>query len=66
MTKPSYTIERLYRLHKSECPDSQMSKRAIRRAVDSGELPSIRVGNRRLIRLDRFEAWQGGEHGEEV
>ena len=60
MKFPSYTIERLYALHKEHCPDSQLSKRAIRRAVDSGELPSISVGNRCLIRLDCFEDWQRG------
>lgn len=58
---PSYSIEKLYALHKSQCPDSMISKRAIREAVSSGELPSVRIGNRRLIRLDIFEKWQAGE-----
>ena len=57
---PSYSIDRLYQLHKKSCPDSMLSKRAIREAVRSGELPSVKSGNRRLIRLDVFEKWQGG------
>lgn len=64
MMYPSYTIEKLYALHKEQCPDSQLSKRAIRSAVSSGALPSVQIGNRRLIRLDVFEEWQkGGENG---
>lgn len=62
---PSYSIERLYEIHKQECPDSMISKRAIREAVASGELPSIRIGNRKLIRLDIFERWQGGEFNDD-
>lgn len=58
---PSYSIEKLYSIHKQECPDSMISKRAIREAVASGELPSVKIGNRKLIRLDIFERWQGGE-----
>ena len=61
MMYPSYTIEKLYDLHKKACPDSQLSKRAIRQAVADGALPSVKVGNRHLIRIDLFEAWQGGE-----
>ena len=58
---PSYTIEKLYALHKETCPDSQLSKRAIRQAVNDGVLPSVKIGNRRYIRSDLFEAWQGGK-----
>ena len=57
MMYPSYTIEKLYALHKEACPDSQLSKRAIRQAVNNGSLPSVKVGNRHLVRVDLFEAW---------
>ena len=57
---PSYSIDGLYQLHKQSCPDSMLFTRAIREAVRSGELPSVKSGNRRLIRLDVFEKWQGG------
>ena len=60
MMIPSYSIKKLYALHKSECPDSQISLNAIREAVNSGQLPFIEVGNRKLIRLDVFEKWQSG------
>ena len=66
MMYPSYTIEKLYALHKAECPDSQLSKRAIRQAVADGSLPSVKIGNRHLIRVDVFEKWQGGSNSKGV
>lgn len=59
--KPSYTVDKLFAVHKRECPDSMISKRAIREAVRSGELPCIKSGNRSLIQLDVFERWLKGE-----
>ena len=60
---PLYTAGRLYERHKRNCPDSQLSLRAIRSAVRSGELPSIRAGNRRLVSWDVFSEWlKGGRH----
>ena len=63
MMIPSYSIKKLYALHKRDCPDSQISLNAIREAVNSGRLPFIEVGNRKLIRLDVFEKWQSGSLG---
>ena len=60
MMIPSYSIKKLNALHKRDCTDSQISLNAIREAVNSGRLPFIEVGNRKLIRLDVFEKWQSG------
>ncbi len=64
MNSPFYSVEKLYDEHKKLCPQSMLSKRAIRDAVRSGELPSIKSGNRNLICLATFESWRKGElHG---
>lgn len=55
------TIEKMYRKHKAENPDSQIGKRAIRNAVRTGELKALRVGNRTLIEKTNFEKWLRGE-----
>lgn len=50
-----------YHKHKELCPKSQLSKRAIKLAIESGELPVIKVGNRNLINWEVFERWTRGE-----
>lgn len=55
------TIEKMYSYNKLENPQTQIGKRAIRNAVESGELPAIRIGNRRLIAVETFEKWTKGE-----
>lgn len=55
------TIERIYSYNRQENPQTQIGKRAIRNAVESGELPAIKVGNRRLISVETFNKWTNGE-----
>ncbi len=55
-----HTANKLYELHKKAHPDSQLSLRAIRTAIKSGELPSIKAGNRRLVDWDVFTGWLEG------
>ena len=57
----SFTIRRIYRIHKTENPDSMLSEKGIRAAVKDGSLPSLRVGNRVLIAWQTFEKWRSGE-----
>lgn len=61
VSSPLLSAKRLYQLHKTACPDSLLSERAIRMAIKDGSLPSVPCGNRRLVRLDVFEAWTRGE-----
>lgn len=61
MVSPSLTIRKTFERHRAENPDSQVSEKAIRRAVRTGELPSIQAGNRALICWDTFEAWRRGD-----
>lgn len=64
MTAPMYTVRKLLEIHRKDSPDSMLSERTIRNAVRSGKLPSIKSGNRSLIRLDIFEQWLRGEFRE--
>lgn len=57
----NYSIEKIFKLHRASCPDSQISKRSIKMAVADGTLPSIVVGNRNLINIETFEKWLKGE-----
>lgn len=61
MSSPLLTAKKLYLHHREMCPDSLLSERAIRMAIKDGSLPSVPSGNRRLVRLDVFEAWTRGE-----
>ena len=54
------TINKLFQKHKDAYPDSALSLKAIRRAVKSGELPSVESGNRKLICEERFDEWLSG------
>ena len=40
---------------------SSLTESAIRRAVVSGAIPSIRVGNKYLLLIENIEAWLLGE-----
>lgn len=57
------TVPKLYRRHKSECPDSALSLRAIRNACKSGNLPCIKSGNRVLVSVENFEKYLAGDLG---
>lgn len=61
MTAPMYTTRRLLERHKEHSPDSMLTERTIRNAIKNGELPSIKSGNRSLVRFDIFEKWLRGE-----
>ena len=61
MNNPSLTIRKTYDRHKKESPDSMISEKAIRTAVKTGDLPSVKIGNRVLISWETFEAWRRGE-----
>lgn len=37
-------------------PDTQLTKTALRRMVSTGQLPSVQVGTKYLLDLDRLEA----------
>ncbi|MDI9493759.1 MAG: hypothetical protein QM289_04670 [Bacillota bacterium] len=56
-----YTINKIYKKHHQEYPDSVLSERAIRLAIKRGELPSIKTGNRALVCGEVFEQWIKGE-----
>ena len=56
-----YTINKIYKKHHQEYPDSVLSERAIRLAIKRGELPSIKTGNRALACGEVFEQWIKGE-----
>ena len=45
-------LPRMRSLPKAYAAIKELSMRALRRMVRSGELPSVTVGNRRLINLD--------------
>lgn len=60
MNDPSLTIRKLFARHRAEQPDSEISEKGIRMAVKSGDLPSVKVGNRALISWKTFEAWRRG------
>ena len=55
------TINKLFQKHKDAYPDSALSLKAIRRAVKSGELPSVESGNRKLICEENFNKWLKGK-----
>jgi len=57
------TVPKLYKKHKSECPDSALSLRAIRNACKNGNLPYIQSGNRVLVSVDNFEKFLSGNLG---
>ena len=61
MNRGSYTIRKTLALHKADSPGSMVSEKMIRDAVRSGELPSIKSGNRSLISWPIFQAWLRGE-----
>lgn len=54
------TIPKIYKKHRTECPDSVLSLRAIRNACKNGELPHIKSGNRVLVSVDNFEKFLSG------
>lgn len=60
ITESMYSIKRLVEIHKKACPDTMLSERAVRNAVRCGQLPSIKSGNRYLIRADVFDKWLRG------
>lgn len=60
MNNPSLTIRATHERHKQENPDSMISEKMIRAAVKSGDLPSVKAGNRALISWQTFENWRQG------
>ena len=45
-------------------PDTAVTKTALRRLVVSGKLPSVSIGAKYLIDMDRLERYLGGEGGD--
>ena len=45
-------------------PDTAVTKTALRRLVVSGKLPSVSIGAKYLIDMDRLERYFSGEGGD--
>lgn len=54
------TIDQAAAYLKQTDPETALTKTAIRRVVISGELPSVRVGNKFLLSLESIEAFLQG------
>lgn len=46
------TISKAYSAIKAADPDTDFTLRALRRMVSTGEIPSVEIGNKKLINLD--------------
>lgn len=55
------TIDAAAAYLKEQDPDTALTKSALRRLVNTGEVPSVRVGIRYLINLDNLERYMRGE-----
>ena len=42
-------------------PKTALTERALRRMINSGELPSVNVGNKKLVNLDKLFEYLNGE-----
>lgn len=51
------SIDRVYKKHHDENPESLLSKRSIRLAAKRGDFPTIKSGSKTLICYEIFEAW---------
>ena len=51
------SIDRVYKKHHDENPESLLSKRSIRLAANKGEFPIFKSGSKTLICYEIFEAW---------
>lgn len=55
------TIDQAAALMKAKDPDTAITKTALRRLVTTGQLPSVRVGQKYLISLEVLEAFLQGD-----
>lgn len=51
------SIDRVYKKHHEENPESSLSKSYIRLAAKRGDFPIIKSGSKTLICYETFEAW---------
>lgn len=42
-------------------PKTALTERALRRMINSGELPSVNIGNKKLVNLDKLFEYLNGE-----
>lgn len=56
------TINETYKKHMQDHPDSRLSIHIIRQAISSGELKSVKSGNKSLINYEVFCRWLGYEN----
>ena len=42
-------------------PKTALTERALRRMINSGELPSVNIGNKKLVSLDKLFEYLNGE-----
>ena len=54
------TIEQAFAWLREQDPETALTKTALRRMVTTGELPSVRVGQKYLLCLDTLEAHLSG------
>lgn len=54
------TIHKGYLEHKKQNPDSDLTEYALRQFIISGQIPSVKSGNRFLFTLENLDAFLNG------